>query len=164
MWKPASVAKRLAMAQRMVASAAPASIAAAALNTISRAASISVAMSASLNWSAWNSAILRPNCSRVSMCSRAASKQARAPPSEQAPMLTRPPSSALSAILKPSPSAPSRLATGTRQSSTISIAVGWLCQPSLRSGAPKLRPGVPSSMTRHEMPAAPSPPVRTMQR
>src|SRR2546430_1476089 len=38
-------------------------------------------------------------------------------------MLRRPPSSPIIAIAKPSPSAPSRLATGTRQSSKMTIAV-----------------------------------------
>ncbi len=67
------------------------------------------------------------------------------------------------AILKPSPSSPRRFATGTTQSSKITIAVGWLFQPSFFSCLPKLRPGVPFSMTSVEMPFGPSPPVRTMQ-
>ena len=67
------------------------------------------------------------------------------------------------AMRKPSPSAPMRLATGTRQSSKITSAVGWLFQPILRSFLPKERPGVPFSTTRQEMPFGPSSPVRTMQ-
>ena len=78
-------------------------------------------------------------------------------------MFSRPPSSPLMAMRKPSPSAPTRLAAGTRQSSKFTWAVGWAFQPILRSGAPKLSPGVPFSTTRAETPLAPSPPVRTMQ-
>ena len=70
-------------------------------------------------------------------------------------MLMRPPSSPIIAILKPSPSAPSRLATGTRQFSNITIAVGWLFQPSFFSLRPKERPGVPFSTRMQEMPLAP---------
>src|SRR5882757_9789100 len=93
--------------------------------------------------------------------------QARAPPSEQAEMLRRPPSSPIIAIENPLPSAPSRLATGTRQSSKITIAVGWVFQPSFRSFLPNDRPGVPFSMTMQEMPPAlvllgPGSPVRTI--
>ena len=67
------------------------------------------------------------------------------------------------AILKPSPSAAIRFATGTRQSLKVTIVVGWLCQPSFFSRRPKLSPGVPSSTMTHEMPPAPAAPVRTMQ-
>ena len=79
-------------------------------------------------------------------------------------MLSRPPSSPIIAILKPSPSAPSRFATGTRQSSKITIAVGCEFQPSFFSGLPNDNPAAPFSTTRHEMPPGPSPPVRTMTR
>ena len=76
-------------------------------------------------------------------------------------MLMRPPSSPAMAILKPWPSAPMRLATGTRQFSKITIAVGWVFQPSFFSCLPNDRPGVPFSTTRQEMPPAPSSPVRS---
>ncbi len=78
-------------------------------------------------------------------------------------MLSRPPSSPAMAILKPSPSAPIRLATGTRQSSKFTIAVGCDFQPSFFSGAPNVSPGVPFSTTMQEMPFGPGPLVRTMQ-
>ena len=71
-------------------------------------------------------------------------------------MLTRPPSSPRMAILKPSPSAPMRLATGTRQSSNITMAVGCECQPIFFSGAAEARPGVPFSTRKHEMPRGPA--------
>jgi hypothetical protein len=51
-------------------------------------------------------------------------------------------------------------ATGTVASSRITMAVGWLCQPSFFSGLPKLSPGVSLGTTRAEMPSGPSPPVR----
>ena len=66
------------------------------------------------------------------------------------------------AMEKPCPSSPIRLATGTRQSSNVTMAVGCDFQPSFFSGAPKPRPGVPFSTTRQEMPFGPLPPVRTM--
>ena len=66
------------------------------------------------------------------------------------------------AILKPSPSAPSRFATGTRAPSKITMAVGWLFQPSFCSCLPKESPGVSLGTTRVEMPLAPAPPVRHM--
>ena len=52
------------------------------------------------------------------------------------------------AILKPWPSGPSRLATGTLQFSKITDAVGWLFQPSLFSCLPNDSPGVPFSTTK----------------
>ena len=67
------------------------------------------------------------------------------------------------AILKPWPSAPMRFSAGTRQSSKITIAVGWLCQPSFFSWAPKPSPAVSRSTAMQEMPPGPGPPVRTMQ-
>ena len=71
-------------------------------------------------------------------------------------MLSRPPSSPAIAILKPWPSAPSRLATGTRQFSNITMAVGCDFQPSFFSCAPNDRPGVPFSTTKQEMPRGPA--------
>ena len=64
---------------------------------------------------------------------------------------------------KPSPSAPTRLATGTRQSSKITCAVGLAFHPSFFSGAPNDRPGVPFSTTRQVIPPDLCSPVRTMQ-
>src|ERR1700738_2048441 len=62
----------------MVASGSPRSRLAAPRHTISRAASSSLAMSASLNWSPWKSANGRPNWWR-------ASRGALAPPKKGAP-------------------------------------------------------------------------------
>src|ERR1700722_9502257 len=66
------------------------------------------------------------------------------------------------AILKPMPSSPRRLATGTRAFSKITARVGCAFQPILRSLAPSDSPGVPLSTTNVEMPPGPSPPVRTI--
>lgn len=66
------------------------------------------------------------------------------------------------AMRNPSPSAPTRLCAGTRQSSKITAAVGWLCQPSFLSCAPNESPGVSLSTTMHDMPRGPASPVRTM--
>ena len=52
-------------------------------------------------------------------------------------MLSRPPSSPLMAILKPMPSSPSRLSTGTRASSKITWRVGCAFQPIFRSLRPE---------------------------
>src|SRR5262249_23875601 len=92
------------------------------------------------------------------------SRQNWAPPSEQAAMLSRPPSSALMAILNPSPSAPTRFAAGTRHASNITMVVGCECQPSFFSCAPKLSPGVPFSTRKQEMPCGPPSPVRAITR
>ena len=85
-----------------------------------------------------------------------------AAPMEQAPILSRPPSRPAMAILKPSPSPPMRLSAGTRQPSNSTMEVGWECQPSFFSCAPKVRPGVALSTARQEMPAGPGPPVRAI--
>ena len=77
-------------------------------------------------------------------------------------MLRRPPSSPAIAKRKPSPSAPTRFSTGTFTLSKITCAVGEAFQPSLRSFAPKLTPGMSFSMTRQLMPFGPGWPVRTI--
>ena len=57
------------------------------------------------------------------------------------------------AILKPMPSSPSRLATGTRTFSNMTARVGWAFQPILRSLAPNEMPGVSPGTIKVEMPA-----------
>jgi hypothetical protein len=79
-------------------------------------------------------------------------------------MLSRPPSSAAMAILKPWPSLPTRFAAGTRQSSNVTMAVGCECQPSFFSLAPKESPAVPFSTKKHEIPLGPPSPVRAITR
>ena len=55
-------------------------------------------------------------------------------------------------ILKPSPSSPRRLATGTRQSSNISSAVSWVAMPIFLSFLPRTKPSALASITNSEMP------------
>jgi len=67
-------------------------------------------------------------------------------------MPIRPPSSAAIAILNPRPSSPSRFAAGTRQSSNTSSAVSEARMPSLSSVFETVKPGVPFSTMKAEMP------------
>jgi hypothetical protein len=60
-------------------------------------------------------------------------------------------------------SGPMRFATGTRQLSNDSSAVSLAHQPVFLSFLLTEKPGVPRSITTSEMPACPSPPVRTAQ-
>ncbi len=73
-------------------------------------------------------------------------------PSAWAAMPIRPPSMATIATLKPSPSAPRRFATGTRQSSKTNSAVSEARMPSLSSVFPTWKPGVPFSTRKALMP------------
>ena len=66
-------------------------------------------------------------------------------------MLSRPPSSPAIAILKPTPSGPTRLAAGTRTPSMITWRVGWARHPIFFSLAPKLRPGASFSMRKADI-------------
>src|SRR6218665_2350975 len=81
----ASAAKHLAMEAAAVASV-PASSLCAAERTSRRAASVSFAMSASMNWMPWNSAIAWPNCLRILACSTDASSAACRMPTASDPM------------------------------------------------------------------------------
>src|SRR6266511_4003441 len=98
-----------------------------------RAASISVAMSASFHWIAWNSAIFCPNASR-SLAYFSDSSSARwAMPSAWAAMPIRPPSRVAIAIVKPLFISPSKLSFGIRMSSNPSKAVSLARIPILSS-------------------------------
>ena len=57
--------------------------------------------------------------------------------------------------MKPMPSSPSRFASDTRTFSKNSSAVSDSSCPTLSSLRPRLKPGVPSSMTNRVMPLAP---------
>ena len=84
----------------------------AAFQTSPRAASISVAMSASLNWIAWNDEIGRPNwCARARRRRRGRRRPARAPTPIAATEM-RPPSRIWRNWWKPWPRAPSRFPLG----------------------------------------------------
>ena len=86
----------------------------------------------------------------------ASSCAARITPSacEATPM--RPASSALSATLNPSPSAPSRFLAGIRISSSERPIVSEPRSPILSSAFPRRRPGVPFSTMKAEMPRLPA--------
>src|SRR5215831_17762094 len=71
-------------------------------------------------------------------------------------MPIRPPSSVLIAILKPSPSLPSRLRAGTRQSSKKIEHDQAALMPILRSGALRLKPGESVGTMNAEMPRWPA--------
>src|ERR687884_277855 len=94
----------------------PLSIIHAACQQSSRAASIFVAMSAIMKLTPWFIAIGMPNWTRSFEYCAAYSKAARATPTAPAAVPGRVRSSVRIAILKPSPSAPSRFAAGTRTS------------------------------------------------
>ena len=69
-------------------------------------------------------------------------------------MLMRPPSRVFMACLKPTPSSPSRLASGTRTSSRINSDVSLARRPSLFSCLPARKPFMPFSSTKALMPSA----------
>ena len=87
-------------------------------------------MSAILNATPWNVPIGRSNCRRSFAYADAASYAACARPSAMAPMPMRPPSSVFRNSLSPSPSPPSRLPAGMRQSSKMSCRCCWHGGPS----------------------------------
>ena len=78
-------------------------------------------------------------------------------------MLSRPPLRPAIAIRKPSPSAPSRFAAGTRTSSKITWRVGCAFQPIFSSfGAERQARRVPLGTTNAEIPRGPLSPVRAI--
>ena len=121
-------------------------------------------MSASMNWSPWNSITGRPNCRRSRAKVTAASKAVWAKPTEHAAIPSRPESRAASAIVKPWPSSPTRLSAGTSHPTKISSRIGEACQPIFSSGLPNSNPAQPFSTANAEIPFGPSPPVRAMTR
>ena len=67
-------------------------------------------------------------------------------------MLIRPPSKIFMAWMKPSPTCPRTLASGTRQSVNTNSAVSLQRMPNLFSFLPPAKPGVPRSTTNAVMP------------
>ena len=114
----------------------------AARRTICRAATSSVAMSASLNCSAWKSASRCRTAGARAGSARAASSAPCAAPTEQVAMLIRPPSRPFMAMRKPSPSSPRRCLAGTRTSSKVIARVGdqplYMLFEAIRDGRVKL--------------------------
>ena len=133
----------------------PASLSHAALSVRSRAASIAVAMSASIHCTIWCWPIGTPKDLRSRAYATASSHAPAAIPTAWAAIPMRPPSSAPMAILKPMPSPASRFPTGTRQSSKTNSAVSEARRPSLSSTRGTPNPGVPFSIRRAEMPWCP---------
>ena len=109
-----------------------------------------VAICASLAWVSWKSARVWPNIGRVVARCSASSSARRAKPSAAAATEVRNTSSVRIATLKPSPSAPMRCASGTRQSAKRRRASGCGAITSMRSAISK--PGVPASTMKAEMP------------
>ncbi len=71
-------------------------------------------------------------------------------------MLMRPPSSVISICRKPSPSLPRRFAAGTRQFSNDRAEVTEPFSPIFGSFLPGIKPGVPFSTRKQEMPRVPA--------
>ena len=69
-------------------------------------------------------------------------------------MAIRPSSRMARKLRNPCPGEPSRLSTGTRQSSIVRPWVSLACQPSLRYAGSTIRPGVPAGMTKAEIPSS----------
>ena len=134
----------------------PWSLSQAARQTRPRAASISVAMSATMKATPWNVPIGRPNCSRVWAYGIDASSAAWAIPTASAPIEIRPPSRIRRNVLKPLPRSPSMFAAGTRAPSKISSPVAEACRPILSSSRPTLKPGVSAGTMNALISAAPS--------
>ena len=101
------------------------------------------------------SAMARPNWRRWSAYPAASSSALRARPVQAAAMPMRPAPSPESAIRSPSPSSPSRFATGTRASSKTSSAPVVPRMPIFRSLLPTRNPGVSASTTKAVIPSLP---------
>ncbi|HKX25217.1 MAG TPA: acyl-CoA dehydrogenase family protein, partial [Actinomycetota bacterium] len=87
---------------------------------------------------------------------------ARASPTEQAAIPSRPASRAARATVNPWPSSPTRLSPGTRHPSNRSSRIGEACHPILASSFPNSNPGQPFSTANAEMPLGEVSPVRAM--
>ena len=85
------------------------------------AASISVAMSASLKETPWNRPMGCPNCRRLAAQSTQRSRQRRARPTHMAATVRRVAPSQVFASSNPAPSSPSICEAGARQSSKTRI-------------------------------------------
>jgi hypothetical protein len=118
-----------------------------------------VAICASLAWLNWKSASVWLNILRVVARCSASSMARRAKPSAAAATEVRNTSSVRIATLKPSPGAPMRCVSGTRQFWKRRRASGCGAITWIRSAISK--PGVPASTMKAEMPRGPgASPVR----
>src|SRR6266550_872082 len=149
-----SDANSLAMLAYSVTSS-PASLRAAARCASARAASIRVAISASLNCTAWKSSIALPNCRRSAQYLSDSSSALRAIPTPWAPIPSRPASSPSIAYTNPMPSSPSMWPRGTRRSVNAIPAVFDALRPILSSGFAALYPTESVGTMKVEIPFAP---------
>jgi len=129
-------------------------LSAAALCVSMRAASSSVAMSASMNWMASYSAIGLPNVCLDCAWRSASSSAAWPMPSACAAMATRPPSSDHIATLKPSFAAPTTCPAGTRTSAKARSMHPRPRTPSESALAVRSMPGVLIGTRNAVMPCA----------
>ena len=137
-----SAAKHFAIAASLV-NTTPSSRIAQARYTSRRAASIFMAISATISWIISKEAMGWPNCFRSFAYATATSSAAWARPTETAPTNGRAESSVCMAIRKPWPSRPTRLLSGMTTLSRISSQVLEGRMPILSSLRPTLKPGVP---------------------
>ena len=150
----ASAAKRLACEEISVLRS-PLSSITADFHVSRRAASISVAMSAIMNWIAWCIAIGTPNWTRSLEYSVANSNDARAMPTAIAATPGRVRSRVCMASLNPWFSSPSRFSSGTSMSLKLTVAVFEARWPILSSFLSTVTPQSRST-TKAEMPRWPA--------
>lgn len=151
-----SVAYSFAMAARRGTPGSPASYAAAAAYTSSRAASVRVAISATWWETACRSLSGPPNALRVAVCSTVASSAARAMPMAKAPTLGRKRLRVFMATRKPRSGSPSTSSGVTGTPSKRRAPIG--CGESMSSGVP-VRPGRSAGTRNAVTPRAPAPRV-----
>jgi len=110
-------------------------------------------MSATLPATAWNLPMGWPNCFRARAYSTHASSWRCMAPTALARMQLRSQVIAELKIAIPAPSAPRRLAAGTRQPSSTTSPIGEVRRPILSRPRLTVNPGVPFSTRKAEMPA-----------
>jgi hypothetical protein len=126
-----------------------------ARQTRPRAASVRTTMSASISCTSWNEAIGRPNCSRSLAYATEASTHPWQMPTHPAATLKRPESSAVMAILNPSPTSPSSASSPTSTPSSDSSAVSEARSPSLPWISWEENPSERVGTRKHAMPRWP---------
>src|SRR5579875_48354 len=136
-------------------SGSPRSARAAAVYTISRAASTFIAMSANMNCTPWNVLIDSPNCLRPLVYSIAASNAPCAIPTACAPIVGRVWSNVASAVLNPVPGSPMMRSPGMRQFSKYSSVVGEPLMLIFFASGPTENPSSSLCTTNAEIPLAP---------
>src|SRR3954470_5931243 len=105
-----------------------------------------------MSWTNWYLAIGWPNVSRSRAYSTQRSRHARITPHAPAATVKRPWSSPYMAISNPCPSSPTRFSAGTSTFSKKSSPVDPAQMPSLCSVSAVVKPGIPRSSMKAEMP------------